>query len=90
MNKYIVKNCPAIVRVDFCDDGEILDAPYACCRKRKITHDCKDCSDCVIKKLNTKLQEIYDSAGTGATTYVERLVKECRELLGINGVTENE
>lgn len=34
-----------------------------------------------LKAIQPKLQEIYDCAGCGATTYQERLVNEIREIL---------
>lgn len=73
----IVKNCPAYLKQynGACNErwnAQDLKVPF-----------CADCSDCVIKKINDKLQEIHDTAGTGATTYQERLVREIRELLDL-------
>jgi len=34
-----------------------------------------------LEEIKPKLQELYDSAGTGATTYQERLVNEINEIL---------
>lgn len=74
---YIAKNCPAfILHNGLCRVRDALMQYPSCCNS----------PDCVIKKINGKLQEIYDTAGTGATTYQERLVREIRESLGIEDI----
>lgn len=51
LNKYKIKNCPAISFAGGCQNGEIK------------VWDCKDCTDCVLKQIVEKCKywETYES-----------------------------
>ncbi len=58
MSKYIIKNCPAYS--DYCEEIK--------------SYECQDCTDCVLKRIVSRLNNFAEDYGLDAGFYADELL----------------
>lgn len=73
MNKYIIKNCPAIYKkLRINENNELYIDEYRC--KYQTFNACQDCTDCIMKRIVSRLNNFAEDYGFDAGFYADELL----------------
>ena len=83
MTKYIIKNCPSFVLMQ-----NAKQTYFDVCGKGKIGTLCKDCTDCLLKRIVEKCKSYEDMSSCYDCTWGGGLAKEILSMLEIEECEE--